>query len=146
MIPRFGIDTSILLRLVTGQPGNIHRAVVDRLVSLVRETDAAVFASSHVIGESYLALKHCYGVADEDAREAIRSVLTSGLVAPVGGPAVTTLLKSGGIHLIDRLVIENYARHGLRTLTQEAPVAHLDGALRLRSFIDPLDPSLPESA
>ncbi len=144
MKARFGIDASILLRLVTARPFTSYRAVTDRLISLVLETDASVVASNHVIGETYLVLRHHYGVEDRDAREAIRSVLTSGVVAAMGGLRVTSLLHAPTDQVVDRLIIDHYGRHGLRTLTQEAPVSRLDGALRLRHFIDPLDPILPD--
>lgn len=143
MIPRFGVDASILLRMITAHPSSTFRAVRDRLVSLVRETDAAVFASNHVIGETYLALVHCYGVDRQDARTGIRSVLTSGLIAPIGGTQVTAILAEPSTQLVDRLIVNHYARQGLRTLTQDEAIGHLDGVLRLRPFVDPLDQMQP---
>ena len=65
--PNIGIDTSVLVRLVTGQPPNLFTLCVERLSALSAE-DAEIFASNQVIGEAYVALQHHYGVSKEDAR------------------------------------------------------------------------------
>jgi predicted nucleic acid-binding protein len=139
MTPRFGIDTSLLLRLVTGRPSTAHRKMVERLVSIAEETDASVRASNHVIAETYLALRHHFHASHDVACEGIRSVLTSGLVSPVGGNRVDRMLARTQDRLVDRLVINGYGMRGLRTLTQDAFIAQLPGAFRLHYIIDPVD-------
>ena len=82
MTARYGIDTSILVRLATGDPEDGFEHCVRKLTALIERDDAEVFASNQVIGEAYVALQHHYGVSKPDARAALASVLKSGLVAP----------------------------------------------------------------
>ena len=126
--PNIGIDTSVLVRLVTGQPPDLFTRCVQRLSDLVAE-DAEIFASNQVIGEAYVALQHHYGVSKEDARAGLHITLTSGLVAPLNGRAVLdTLTASGGPGLFDRLIANDYARAGMDTLTLDRSMASLPQA------------------
>jgi predicted nucleic acid-binding protein len=129
---RFGIDTSILVRLVTGDPEREFEECVRRLSVLVEAHDAEVFASNQVIGETYVALQHHYGVAKADARAALASVLKSGLVAPLNGAGVLAALEARtGCGLLDRLIADDYLRAGLVTLTLDRKMAGLQQARRL---------------
>ena len=95
--PNIGIDTSVLVRLVTGQPPDLFTLCVERL-SALSAADAEIFASNQVIGEAYVALQHHYGVSKEDARPGFF------LVAPLNGRDVLdALAASGGPGLFDRL-------------------------------------------
>lgn len=123
-----GIDTSVLVRLVTGQPPDLFRLCVERLSALCA-ADAAVVASNQVIGEAYVTLQRHYGVSKEDARAELRTTLTSGLVAPLNGRAVLdALAASGGPGLFDRLIADDYARVGMETLTLDRQMASLPHA------------------
>jgi hypothetical protein len=90
MTPRFGIDTSILLRLATGDPADLYAHCVERLTALIESDGAEVFASNQVIGEAYIALQHHYGVTKAEAREGLANLLQSGLVAPGNGQHILT--------------------------------------------------------
>ena len=61
MTVRYGIDTSILVRLATGDPPDDFARCVQKLSNLVEDDGADVLASNQVIGESYVALQHHYG-------------------------------------------------------------------------------------
>ncbi len=132
MAARFGIDTSILVRLATGDPEDGFKLCVRKLTALVEDDDAEVFASNQVIGEAYIALQHHYGVSKLDARAALISVLKSGLVAPLNGPGVFAALESAsGCGLLDRLITDDYRRADLVTLTLDRKMAALPQARRL---------------
>lgn len=132
MTARFGIDTSILVRLATGDPERAFEDCVQRLATLVEQDDAEVFASNQVIGEAYVALQHHYGVPKPEARAALASVLSSGLVAPMNGPGVYAALEAAkGCGLLDRLIADDYRRAGLVTLTLDRKMAALPQARRL---------------
>lgn len=132
MPDRFGIDTSILVRLATGDPEREFDDCVRGLSALVEHHDAEVFASNQVIGETYIALQHHYGVPKADARAALASVLQSGLVAPLNGASVFAALKAAtGCGLLDRLIADDYRRAGLETLTLDRKMAALPQARRL---------------
>ncbi len=129
MTPRFGIDTSILVRLVTGDPDPGFRKCVSALTSAIQDDNAEIFASNQVIGEAYIALQHHYGVSKLEARNAIATVLRSGLVAPLNGHDVfDALAAESGCGLLDRLIADDYHRAGLVTLTLDRKMAQLPNA------------------
>jgi len=132
MTPRYGIDTSILVRLATGDPEDGFEHCVRALTALIKRDDAQVFASNQVIGEAYIALQHHYGVSKRDARDALGTVLKSGLLGPLNGAAVFAALEADtGCGLLDRLIADEYRRSGLITLTLDRKMAALPQARRL---------------
>lgn len=132
MTAHFGIDTSILVRLATGDPETGFQHVVRELTKLVEQDNAEVFASNQVIGEAYIALQHHYGVAKPDARAALISVLKSGLVAPLNGAGAFAALEAKtGCGLLDRLITDDYQRAALTTLTLDRKMAALAKVRRL---------------
>ena len=125
MIRRYGIDTAVLVRLITKDPESEFDRCVRALRALV-EGDGEVFASNQVVGEAYVAVRRHYGVSGADARSALIDVLTSGLVAPLNGRAVIEALEArGGPGLFDRLIADDYSRAGLETLTLDRRMASL---------------------
>ena len=129
MTPRFGIETSILVRLLTGDPKEEFESCVRALSALIEDEAAQVFASNQVIGEAYIAVQHHYGVSKPDACAALASVLRSGLVAPLNGLGVIAALETaGGCGLLDRLIAEDYTRASLAVLTLDRRMALLPGA------------------
>ncbi|MDE2769268.1 MAG: hypothetical protein OXI70_14380, partial [Chloroflexota bacterium] len=88
-----GIDTSVLVRLVTGQPPELFALCVERLSALAAE-DTQVMASNQVIGEAYVTLQIHYGASKAEARAGLLTTLTSGLVAPLNGRTVLDALAA----------------------------------------------------
>ena len=132
MIARFGIDTSILVRLLTGDPAEGFQRTTLCLRKLVEEDDAEIVVSNQVIVEAYIALQHHYKISKADARGALRSVLRSGLISPQNGAAVFRALDAaGGCGLVDRLIVDDYERHELETLTLDDRMARLPAARKL---------------
>jgi predicted nucleic acid-binding protein len=132
MTPHFGIDTSVLVRLVTGDPVAGFEHCVRKLTTLIEHSDAEVFASNQVIGEAYIAVQHHYGVSKADARAGLLQVLRSGLVAPLNGSATLTALETDtGCGLLDRLIADDYRRANIVTLTLDRKMAALPDARRL---------------
>ena len=128
----YGIDTSILVRLVTREPQADFERSVSRLSALVEDQGCEIFASNQVVGEAYAALMHHYGISSVNARATLLDVLTSGLVAPLNGRTVIEALRSQtGPGLFDRLIIDDYSRAGLEVLTLDRKMANLPGARAL---------------
>ena len=122
----YGIDTSILVRLVTGEPESDFRRCVHELRILIEEQDAEMFASNQVIGEAYIVLQHHYGISASNARSALVDVLTSGMVAPLNGQSVVLALQtSGGPGIFDRLIADGYRHENLEPLTLDRQMARL---------------------
>ena len=80
MIPRLGIDMSILVRLLTGKPEQLYAPCVSALRTLIEGQGTLILVSNTVIGEAYVAVQHHYGVSKADARTGMLKVLRSGLV------------------------------------------------------------------
>ena len=128
---RFGIDTSILVRLLTGDPSADFEYCVGMMSALVEE-GGEIFASNQVIGEAYVAVQHHYGVSKADARASLVDVLRSGLVAPLNGHSVFAALQAqGGPGVFDRLISDGYSREGLQVLTLDRKMASLAEVRRL---------------
>ena len=126
MAPRYGVDTSVLVRLVTREPPGDFERCVSRLGALAEDPGCEIFASNQAIGEAYAALMHHYDISSADARSALVDILTSGLVAPLNGQAVIEALSaSGSPGLFDRLIADDYSRAGLETLTLDRRMASL---------------------
>ena len=129
--PRIGIDTSVLMRLVTEEPRDLYNHCVEEL-SLLVEDGKEVFASNLVIGEAYFALQHHYGAGKEEARSGLLRVLRGGLVRPQNGEeAIAVLMSTGGIDLVEQLIVEGYTHEGLDTLTLDPQKAGLPGTRQL---------------
>ena len=132
MTPRYGIDTSVLVRLVTGHPEPSFEYSLTALRSLIENEGAEIFASNQVIGEAYIAIQHHYGISKVETRAGLLDVLQSGLVAPLDGVSVIAALEaSGGAGLLDRLIANDYARAGLSALTLDKRMATLPSTLPL---------------
>ena len=132
MTPRFGIDTSILVRLVTGDPVVGFEHCVRKLTALIEHRGAEVYASNQVIGEAYVALQHHYGVSKTDARAGLLQVLRSGLVAALSGRGTLVALETEtGCGLLDRLIADDYRRASIVTLTLDKKMAALPDTRRL---------------
>jgi predicted nucleic acid-binding protein len=132
MTQRYGIDTSVLVRLVTREPEADFQDCVNKLRVLVDDQRCEVFASNQVVGEAYIAIRHHYGKSSAEARATRADVLHSGLVAPLNGSAVIRALQSeGGPGVFDSLIAEDYSRAGLQTLTRDRAMASLAGVQRL---------------
>ncbi len=132
MTPRFGIDTSVLVRLAVGEPARDFERCIEALRVLVEDQGREIFASNQVIGEAYMTIQHHYGVSDADARAVLIDVLTSGLVGPLNGQVVILALQTrDDPGLFDRLIADDYSRAGLETLILDRSMANLPNVRRL---------------
>ena len=128
MTRRLGIDTSVLVRLMTSEPVAAHEHCVRELTALLND-GAEVVASNQAIGEAFVSVQHHYGSSREDARRSLLDVFESGLVAPLNGDAVLEMLReSGQPGLFDRLIADGYRQEGLETLTLDRRMARLPQA------------------
>ena len=132
MTQRYGIDTSVLVRLLTRDPKDDFERCIEALRALVEDQGHEVFASNQVVGEAYVAVQHHYGVSRVDARNSLHDALRSGLVAPLNGRSVLEALEAtSGPGLFVRLITDDYSKSGLETLTLDRRMASLAGARRL---------------
>jgi predicted nucleic acid-binding protein len=131
-MPACGIDTSIFVRLLSGQPAADYEIAVRRLSVLRAAQPEPITVANIVIAEAYAVLQHHYGLSKADTRGAMLAVLTSGLVEPANGDAVLDALratKEPG--LTDRLILLDYAAQPATVLTFDRKMAALPGCRRL---------------
>ncbi len=124
----YGIDTSILVRLVARKPQREFEACVRQLAGLAEERGCRLLVSNQAIGEAYAALMHHYAISSRNAKAGLSDTLTSGLVEPLNGKtALEALAASSAPGLFDRLIADDYAKAGLETLTLDRKMASLPG-------------------
>lgn len=125
-----GLDTSVVVRLLVGEPQGQARAARARLERHHAAGDAIV-VTDLAVAETYHALQYHYGVPKEEARELLRRFVDSGVVAPDPPSATSVLAESGGAGLVDRLIHARHRGRGAVTLTFERKQAQLAGAERI---------------
>ncbi len=125
-----GLDTSVILRLLTGQPGAQAAAARRRLEKGIANGEDVV-ATDLALAEAYFALHHHYGVSKNDAQARILAMLRSNVVRPAPAQAVRAFEATGGAGIVDRLIHERHRSLGALTLTFDRRMAALEGAVRL---------------
>ncbi len=109
-----GLDTSVVVRLLTGEPEDLAAVALRYLMDRRRARDR-VLVSDWVIAETYYALQHHYRVSKKDALDALRSFLATQGVEGTGEVAeviATPGLESAKPGFIDRVIHANYLRSG----------------------------------
>ena len=127
IMPRYGIDTSVFVRLLTGDPQKEFDLTVAALKKILKENSAAeIEVSNMVIAEAYFVLQHHYGVSKEEAKSALVSVMSSGLVKPQCGSSVLEALAAKQEPgLLDRLIAMDYGMNERVTLTHDRKMGRL---------------------
>lgn len=128
-MPACGVDTSVLVRLASGHPAELFERAVARLTRLLERGEFdRLEAGSLVVAEAYFALQHHYQIEPPEARRALHSVLTSGLVhAARGDEVLDALAARAEPGLVDRLVRIEDAHDGRSSLTLDRKMARLPG-------------------
>lgn len=125
-----GLDTSVVVRLLTGLPEEQFRAAKARLERSLDEGDAAI-VTDLAVAEAYYALHHHYGVPKPEARGLLLRFVTSGVVTLDPEGSVAALAEMGGAGMVDRLIHARHRDRGGITVTFERLQSRLEGAERL---------------
>lgn len=130
-----GLDTSVVLRLLTGQPADQALTTRRRLEQAHADGDRMV-VSDTVLAESYHALVHHYRMDKDQARQVLLRMVTSGAVHAEPAEAVAALAAlapaGAGAGLVDRLILHRYRALSASTLTFDRALGAA-GAVRLGS-------------
>jgi predicted nucleic-acid-binding protein len=128
---RFGLDTSIVLRLLIGEPEKQAGKARDFLHDC-RNNGIELFISDLVIGETWHALIYHYGASRIEAVEALLKLLQTPLVSP-SGHAVSVLneYRGTGAGLMDRLIRMNYLEQADEVITFDKSFSRLENVSRL---------------
>ena len=124
---RVGLDTSVVLRLLVGEPAPLARAAW-RAVADARATGGEAVVSDLVVSETYFALQHHYRVPKEEALKQLRALLDSGDLSSVGRAAevlTTSRLAGAKPGFVDRMIHAGYVRDCEQMLTFETAARKL---------------------
>ncbi|MEO5715916.1 MAG: PIN domain-containing protein [Luteolibacter sp.] len=128
-----GLDTTVLMRLLTGQPAPLAVAAREYLAG-VAESGAVVFVSNLVVSEAYFACQHHYQMPKADVIAGLLTLLSQSTF--VVQPALLDLLAFDGLAtakpgFLDRLIHAEYAASGLKLVTFEKAAIRLPDTLVL---------------
>ena len=109
-----GLDTSILVRVLTGEPRDLALAALSYILERKKAGDR-VLVSDWVFAEAYYALQHHYGASKKETLDALSDFLAHSGVEGTGDVAAvlaTPSLESAKPGFIDRVIHRNYLRSG----------------------------------
>jgi predicted nucleic acid-binding protein len=124
---KIGLDTSVVLRLLLGQPVEQAQRALAFLEESARRGDQVV-VSDLVVAEAYFALQHHYGVPKKEALVALRQMFAEGEIESQGVAAAvleTAGLASAKPGLVDRLIQGGYVGAGGAMATFEKAAGKL---------------------
>jgi predicted nucleic-acid-binding protein len=124
-----GLDTSMVLRLLTGTPKDLARRALGEVQDRIARGDT-LFVSDLVVSEAYFALQHHYGMPKADVLELLVGFLHERGIQALGSsmPVLATPnLASSKPGFVDRLIHAEYRKYAGEMLTCEKAAARLPG-------------------
>ena len=125
----FGLDTSVVLRLLTGQPQDLAAKALERYQDGIAAGDD-FSVSDLVAAESYYAIQHHYGKSKEEALDALRSFSSGDGIS--FSQNFEAAINTPNIHkaspgFVDRMLVSGYGETGQITLSCEKSFRRLPG-------------------
>lgn len=132
---RSALDTSVVMRLLTGQPLDLAMAARDHMAE-IEQAGAKVFVSNLVVMEAYFACQHHYSMSKEAVLEGLLKLLS--ISTFVVHPQLTKLLSLPGLAsakpgFLDRLIHAEATTARLPLVTFEKAAARLPHAQLLKA-------------
>lgn len=121
-----GLDTSVVVRLLVGEPAAQAEAARERLQRAHAEREDVV-VTDLVVLEAYYALRHHYEVPEPETRRRLADMLASGVVVSLPRDMATVLRNPPPPGPADRLIHHRHADLGASTLTFDRRQAELEG-------------------
>jgi predicted nucleic-acid-binding protein len=126
----FGLDTSVVLRLLTGEPEGLAKHAVQRITDLLAKGDS--FAVSDLVAaETYYALQFHYKMPKNEALAALMLLAKEGSGIRFSAEAERVLktprLAKANPGFVDRLIHAGYQRANQSMLTCENAAQKLAG-------------------
>ncbi len=126
-----GLDTSVVLRLVVGEPEKQADAAQVYLNHCYLD-DIQVFISDIVVGETYHALIYHYEINKSEAIEALLKLLTSPMISTTGhAVSILSEYRGTGAGLMDRLIRMNFLEQAHEVITFDKNFAKLPNVKHL---------------
>lgn len=122
-----GLDTSLVLRLLTGEPASLAAKAVSRLDAL-RSDGKKAAVNDLVVSETYFALQYHYEVPKQLALEKLKEFLEDGEIVAIG--EALEVLQTPGLGkakpgFVDRVIHAQYLRHARQMLSFEKAASRL---------------------
>ncbi len=112
-----GLDTSVVLRLLTGEPKSQASAALE-LVQTTHDQGMDVCVSDLVVTEVLFALQHHYDVPLTEAVETLAGFLRSPMITPIGHAlSILEEYAGGKPGIMDRMIRMDYLDHAHQILT-----------------------------
>ena len=129
-----GLDTSVVLRLLIGEPRSQVEIARRRIERAVIAGDKVV-VTDLVVAEAFHALRHHYGVPEAVALTRLREFLGSGVVYadPAGTADALGQAATARAGVVDRLIAARHRALGAITATFDRRQARLEGGVLLRA-------------
>lgn len=129
---RVGLDTSVVLRLLIGEPRDQAETAADFLDSARRAGDQIV-VDDLVVAEAYFALQHHYGVSKALALSSLARMFQAGEIVS-SGRAASVLSGSFGSKpgFMDRMIHALYTQNDGEMVTFEKSAGKLAGVRLLQ--------------
>lgn len=123
-----GLDTSVLLRLLVGEPSDQAKRA-QRFLDQLFENGGRAWVSDLVISETYFALQHHYKATKAEALSALRELFEAGEIIGIG--AAPEVLKTPNLHsknpgFVDRLIHADYSKSGGQMASFEKKAGKLE--------------------
>lgn len=125
-----GLDTSVVVRLLTGEPSAQAARARAQLETSTASGGGPLLVSDMVMGEAYFALLHHYAVPESKVVAALLALLSDPriLTTGVAREALAEVHKGNARPgLMDRLIAGHYAQQGADTLTFDRDASRLPG-------------------
>lgn len=126
---KVGLDTSVVLRLLTGEPETQARRALEEVQELMGN-GAALLVSDLVVAEVYFALQYHYGVPKAEALRLIGKFLIDSGVKALGMASTVLMfpnLASANPGFVDRLIHAEYMHSVKEIITFEKAGVRLTG-------------------
>jgi len=128
-----GLDTSVLVRLMTGKP-ELQAVAAKEFLWEMETAGSPVFVSNLVVAEAYFACHHHYGLLKGEVLDALHQILSqptfqvhSELLSLLSLPGLDTA-KPG---FLDRLIHAEYAQASLPLISFEKAASRLSDSIIL---------------
>jgi predicted nucleic acid-binding protein len=128
-----GLDTSVVLRLLIGEPRS-QMEIARRRIERALTAGERVVVTDLVVAEVFHALRHHYGVPEAVALGQLREFIGSGVVFLDPAEAAEALEPGakGRAGVVDRLIVARHRLLGATTATFDRRQARLEGGVLLR--------------
>lgn len=126
---KVGLDTSVVLRLLTGEPETQARRALEEVQELMGN-GTALLVSDLVMAEVYFALQYHYGVPKAEALRLIAKFLADSGVKALGVASTVLMvpnLASVNPGFVDRLIHAEYMHSVKEIITFEKAAVRLTG-------------------